>query len=84
MITRSTQQRRVGVPFVLQAGKRSALIRMHADGARAGRGVTTSRTVTDNVHRLNMGVFPDGARSFRTLQQDPGLSVGVCTSYQAR
>ena len=54
--------------------RRDADPRAHAGHRRASRARPTSPTAPDNIHRLNMGVFPAGARDHpQPLQQDPRL-----------
>ena len=58
--------------------------RAHADVARE-QGLPYEPERPDNIHRLNMGVFPQGARDHpQPVQQDPRLQrAATCTSCRA-
>ena len=63
--------------------KELILERMRDIAAERGEPYEPDRA--DNVHRLNMGVFPEGAEHHRQpVQQDPGLLASArCTSCPA-
>ena len=64
-------------PLALHPRARELILeRMQDVGARAGR-APASPTAPDNVHRLNMGVFPEGAQIIpNPYNKIPGFSVG--------
>ena len=59
--TRQCAARALGAPLALHA-EAAELIRERMRDVAAEQGVAYEPDRADNVHRLNMGVFPDGAR----------------------
>jgi molybdopterin-biosynthesis enzyme MoeA-like protein len=73
--TRQCAARALGVPLVLHPGA-EALIRERMQDTAREQGTTYEPDRPDNVHRLNMGVFPEGARLIpNPFNKIPGFSV---------
>jgi len=73
--TRQSAARALGVPLALHPRAR-ALIEERMRDLAAERGVPYDPDVPDNVHRLNMGVFPEGAAIIpNPYNKIPGFSV---------
>jgi molybdopterin-biosynthesis enzyme MoeA-like protein len=74
--TRQCAARALGVPLALHPGA-EALIRERMQDVAREQGVGYDPDRPDNVHRLNMGVFPEGARLIpNPYNKIPGFSVG--------
>lgn len=74
--TRQCAARALGVPLVLHPQARELILERMRDVA-AEQGVPYEPDRPDNVHRLNMGVFPEGAAIIRNpYNKIPGFSVG--------
>lgn len=74
--TRQSAAAALGLPLVLHPGARELIIqRMRTVAAEQGQAFDPERF--DNLHRLNMGVFPQGAALIpNPYNQIPGFSVG--------
>jgi molybdopterin-biosynthesis enzyme MoeA-like protein len=73
--TRQCAAAALGVPLALHA-EAEALIRERMRDTAAEQGVAYEPDRPDNVHRLNMGVFPQGATIIRNpYNKIPGFSV---------
>jgi molybdopterin-biosynthesis enzyme MoeA-like protein len=74
--TRQCAAAALGVPLVLHPGARELILeRMRDVAAEQGRPFEPERP--DNLHRLNMGVFPEGATLIpNPYNKIPGFSVG--------
>lgn len=73
--TRQCAARALGVPLVLHPRARDLIVERMRDVA-AEQGVAWEPDRPDNVHRLNMGVFPDGAGIIpNPYNKIPGFSV---------
>ena len=74
--TRQCAGRALGVPIELHP-QAEALIRERMQDVAREQGVTYEPDRADNIHRLNMGVFPRGARLIpNPYNKIPGFSVG--------
>lgn len=74
--TRQCAAAALGVPLVLHP-RAEALIRERMQDTAAEQGVPYEADRADNVHRLNMGVFPQGASLIlNPYNKIPGFSVG--------
>jgi molybdopterin-biosynthesis enzyme MoeA-like protein len=74
--TRQCSARALGVPLALHP-QAEALIRERMQDVAREQGLTYEPDRPDNVHRLNMGVFPTGARIIpNPYNKIPGFSVG--------
>jgi molybdopterin-biosynthesis enzyme MoeA-like protein len=74
--TRQSAAAALGVPLVLHPQARELIIERMRDVA-AEQGVPFEPERVDNVHRLNMGVFPEGASVIpNPYNKIPGFSVG--------
>jgi len=74
--TRQSAAAALGVPLVLHPQARELIIERMRDVA-AEQGVPFEPERVDNVHRLNMGVFPEGASIIpNPYNKIPGFSVG--------
>ncbi|MFN3416901.1 MAG: competence/damage-inducible protein A [Caldimonas sp.] len=74
--TRQCAARALGVPLVLHPQARELIIERMRDVARE-QGLPFEPDRPDNVHRLNMGVFPEGATIIpNPYNKIPGFSVG--------
>ena len=74
--TRQSAAAALGVPLVLHPQARELITERMRDVA-AEQGVPFEPERADNVHRLNMGVFPDGAAIIpNPYNKIPGFSVG--------
>lgn len=74
--TRQCAGRALGVPIELHP-QAQALIRERMQDVAREQGVAYEPDRADNVHRLNMGVFPRGARLIpNPYNKIPGFSVG--------
>jgi molybdopterin-biosynthesis enzyme MoeA-like protein len=74
--TRQCAARALGVPLALHP-EAEALIRERMQDVAREQGVPYEADRPDNVHRLNMGVFPEGASIIRNpYNKIPGFSVG--------
>jgi len=74
--TRQCAGRALGVPIELHP-QAQALIRERMQDVAREQGVPYEPDRADNVHRLNMGVFPRGARLIpNPYNKIPGFSVG--------
>jgi molybdopterin-biosynthesis enzyme MoeA-like protein len=74
--TRQCAGRALGVPLELHP-QAQALIRERMQDMAREQGVAYEPDRADNVHRLNMGVFPRGARLIpNPYNKIPGFSVG--------
>ncbi|KQP17871.1 molybdopterin-binding protein [Pseudorhodoferax sp. Leaf267] len=74
--TRGCAARALGVPLALHP-QAEALIRERMQDMAREQGVPYEPDRPDNVHRLNMGVFPQGARIIpNPYNKIPGFSVG--------
>ena len=74
--TRQCAARALGVPLELHA-EAEVLIRERMQDVAREQGVPYEPDRADNVHRLNMGVFPKGARLIpNPYNKIPGFSVG--------
>ena len=74
--TRQCAGRALGVPIELHS-KAETLIRERMQDTAREQGTTYDPDRADNVHRLNMGVFPQGARIIpNPYNKIPGFSVG--------
>ena len=74
--TRQSAAAALGVPLVLHPQARELIIERMRDVA-AEQGVPFEPQRADNVHRLNMGVFPEGASIIpNPYNKIPGFSVG--------
>lgn len=74
--TRQCAARALGVELVLHPQAKRLILERMADVARE-QGVPFEPDRPDNVHRLNMGVFPEGARIIpNPYNKIPGFSVG--------
>ncbi|HEY0832771.1 MAG TPA: molybdopterin-binding protein [Azospirillum sp.] len=74
--TRQCAGRALGVPIELHP-QAEALIRERMQDVAREQGVAYEPDRPDNVHRLNMGVFPRGARLIpNPYNKIPGFSVG--------
>ena len=74
--TRQCAAAALGRPLALHPQAR-ALIEERMRDLAAERGVAHEPTAQDNVHRLNMGVFPEGAEIIpNPYNKIPGFSVG--------
>ena len=72
----SARPRRSGVPLALHP-EAEVLIRERMQDTAAEQGIPYEPDRPDNVHRLNMGVFPQGATIIRNpYNKIPGFSVG--------
>lgn len=73
--TRQCAARALGVPLALHP-EAEALIRERMQDTAREQGTTYEPDRPDNVHRLNMGVFPEGARIIpNPYNKIPGFSV---------
>ncbi len=73
--TRQCAAAALGVPLELHPQARELIVERMRDTARE-QGLTFDPDRPDNVHRLNMGVFPQGARIIpNTYNKIPGFSV---------
>ena len=70
--TRQCAARALGVPLALHPRARELIVERMRDIA-AEQGVAWEPDRPDNVHRLNMGVFPEGGTHSEPVQQDPRL-----------
>ena len=74
--TRQCAGRALGVPIELHP-QAEVLIRERMQDVAREQGVTYEPDRADNIHRLNMGVFPRGARLIpNPYNKIPGFSVG--------
>lgn len=74
--TRQCAARAAGLPLVLHP-QAEALIRERMQDTAREQGLTYEPDRADNVHRLNMGVFPEGARIVpNPYNKIPGFSLG--------
>src|SRR4051812_11479070 len=74
--TRQCAARALGVPLALHP-QAEALIRERMQDVAREQGTTYEPDRPDNVHRLNMGVFPQGARIIpNPYNKIPGFTVG--------
>ena len=74
--TRQCAARALGVPLALHPQARELILERMRDVA-AEQGVPCEPDRPDNVHRLNMGVFPEGSRIIpNPYNKIPGFSVG--------
>jgi molybdopterin-biosynthesis enzyme MoeA-like protein len=74
--TRQCAGKALGVPLVLQP-QAEALIRERMQDIAREQGLPYEPDRPDNIHRLNMGVFPTGARLIpNPYNKIPGFSVG--------
>jgi molybdopterin-biosynthesis enzyme MoeA-like protein len=74
--TRQCAGQALGVPLVLHP-QAEALIRERMQDVAREQGVSYEPDRPDNIHRLNMGVFPQGARLIpNPYNKIPGFSVG--------
>ena len=74
--TRQCAAAALGRPLVLHPEARALIIERMHDVARE-QGQTFEPERADNLHRLNMGVFPEGARLIpNPYNRIPGFSVG--------
>ena len=74
--TRQCAAKALGVPLALHP-EAEALIRERMQDTAREQGTTYEPDRPDNVHRLNMGVFPQGASIIRNpYNKIPGFSVG--------
>lgn len=74
--TRQSAASALGVPLALHP-QAEALIRERMQDLARERGETYLPDHPDNIHRLNMGVFPQGARIIpNPYNKIPGFSVG--------
>ena len=74
--TRQCAAAALGVPLALHR-EAEALIRERMQDTAREQGVAYEPDRPDNVHRLNMGVFPQGASIIRNpYNKIPGFSVG--------
>ncbi|APW39121.1 competence/damage-inducible protein A [Rhodoferax koreense] len=74
--TRQCAARALGVPLALHP-EAEALIRERMQDTAREQGTVYEPDRPDNVHRLNMGVFPEGASIIRNpYNKIPGFSVG--------
>lgn len=75
--TRQAAAAALGVPLVLHPEARELIVQRMRDTA-AEQGVEFDDTRADNVHRLNMGVFPQGASIIpNPYNKIPGFTVGT-------
>ena len=75
--TRQCAARALGVPLELHP-EAEALIRERMQDTAREQGLTYEPDRPDNVHRLNMGVFPQGASIIRNpYNKIPGFTVGT-------
>jgi molybdopterin-biosynthesis enzyme MoeA-like protein len=66
----------LGVPLELHAGAKALITERMRDQA-AEKGVPFNADAPDNIHRLNMGVFPAGAQLIANpYNKIPGFTVG--------
>lgn len=74
--TRQCAARAAGLPLALHP-EAEALIRERMQDTAREQGVAYEPDRADNVHRLNMGVFPEGARIIpNPFNKIPGFSLG--------
>ena len=74
--TRQSAAAALGVPLTLHPEAKALIIERMQDVARE-QGQAFEPDRPDNVHRLNMGVFPEGARIIpNPYNKIPGFSVG--------
>jgi molybdopterin-biosynthesis enzyme MoeA-like protein len=74
--TRQCAAAALGVPLVLHAGARELILERMRDVA-AQQGLPFEPERADNLHRLNMGVFPEGATLIpNPYNKIPGFSLG--------
>jgi molybdopterin-biosynthesis enzyme MoeA-like protein len=74
--TRQCAARALGLPLVLHP-EAEALIRERMQDTAREQGTTYEPDRPDNIHRLNMGVFPEGARIIpNPYNKIPGFSHG--------
>ncbi len=74
--TRQCAARALGVPLALHP-QAEALIRERMQDSAREQGSVYEPSHPDNIHRLNMGVFPQGARVIpNPYNKIPGFSVG--------
>jgi molybdopterin-biosynthesis enzyme MoeA-like protein len=74
--TRQCAAAALGVPLVLHPGARELIVERMRDVA-AEQGVPFEPERHDNLHRLNMGTFPEGAALIpNPYNKIPGFSVG--------
>jgi len=74
--TRQCAARALGMPLVLHP-QAQALIEQRMQDLAKEQGKVYDRTAADNLHRLNMGVFPQGADIIpNPYNKIPGFSVG--------
>ena len=74
--TRQCAAAALGVPLALHPQARELILERMRDTARE-QGIPFEPDRHDNVHRLNMGVFPEGARIIpNPYNKIPGFSVG--------
>ncbi|TFY96461.1 competence/damage-inducible protein A [Ramlibacter rhizophilus] len=74
--TRQCAAKALGVPLALHP-EAEALIRERMQDTAREQGIPYDPDRADNVHRLNMGVFPEGARIIpNPYNKIPGFSVG--------
>jgi molybdopterin-biosynthesis enzyme MoeA-like protein len=74
--TRQCAAKALGVPLALHP-EAEVLIRERMQDTARSRACPTSPTGPDNIHRLNMGVFPAGRAIIRNpYNKIPGFSVG--------
>ncbi|MGE0499108.1 MAG: competence/damage-inducible protein A [Ramlibacter sp.] len=75
--TRQCAARALGVPLALHP-EAEALIRERMRDTAREQGIVYEPDRPDNIHRLNMGVFPQGARIIpNPYNKIPGFSVGA-------
>ncbi len=75
--TRQCAAAALGVPLVLHAGARELIVERMRDVA-AEQGLPFEPERPDNLHRLNMGTFPEGATLIpNPYNKIPGFSVGT-------
>ena len=75
--TRQCAAAALGVPLVLHPGARELILERMRDVA-AEKGLPFEPERADNLHRLNMGVFPEGATLIpNPFNKIPGFSVGA-------
>ena len=81
--TRQCAATALGVPLALHP-QAEALIRERMQDMAREQGLPYEPDRPDNIHRLNMGVFPQGARIIpNPYNKIPGFSVGAC-AFRAR
>lgn len=81
--TRQCAARALGVPLVLHA-EAKALIEQRMQELAHEQGRVYNPDQVDNLHRLNMGVFPQGAQIIpNPYNKIPGFFCAVCSDPQA-